>query len=178
MALAMNERPLRKTVAFGIRLFMVLMTLLSDAVFGAELRINAINNVLDSFHEAAARGDKDRYLSLMTEDGVFMGTDEWERWPKHPQFTEFVSGRFQGGEGWIYHPVERHVNRAGDVAWFDEVVVAVDGARFRGTGVLVLEQGTWKIAHYALSFIIPNAHWDAVIELTRISSAKSGAQSR
>ena len=103
-----------------------------------------------------------------------MGTDEWERWPKHPQFTEFVSRRFKDGVGWTYKPVERHVNRRGDVAWFDEVVVAVDGARFRGTGVLLKAQGHWKIAHYALSFIVPNEYWDAVIELTRNTVIEPG----
>ena len=39
----------------------------------------AIDAVLDDFHDAAAHGDKTRYLDHMTEDAVFMGTDEWER---------------------------------------------------------------------------------------------------
>jgi ketosteroid isomerase-like protein len=144
----------------------LLVAVIANQSFASGSEQRDINRVLDNFHAAAASGDKGPYLSLMTDDAVFMGTDEWERWPRHPQFTEFVNRRFQNGVGWNYQPVERHVNRAGDFAWFDEVLVSPEGVRFRGTGVLVVEAGNWKIAHYALSFLIPNEHWDAVIELT------------
>ncbi|MDG1707972.1 MAG: hypothetical protein P8H03_04380, partial [Emcibacteraceae bacterium] len=36
----------------------------------------AIIAVLDDFHDAAAKADKDRYLGHFTEDGAFLGTDE------------------------------------------------------------------------------------------------------
>ena len=45
----------------------------------------------------------------MTDDAVFMGTDEWERWPKIPDFAEYVARRFEGGTGWIYKSVERKI---------------------------------------------------------------------
>ena len=129
----------------------------------------AIDTVLDAFHEAAANGDKDRYLGLMTHDGVFLGTDEWERWPRDPEFSEYVDGRFRNGSGWTYRSDERHVefSDAGDVAWFDEVVFSETNGRFRGTGVLVLGDEGWKIAHYAMSFLVFNENWNDVIELTR-----------
>ncbi len=125
----------------------------------------AIDAVLDDFHDAAASADAERYLGHMTDDAVFMGTDEWERWPKHPDFTDYVAMRFADG-GWSYRSVERHVEIAGDTAWFDEVVFSERNGRFRGTGVLVREDGRWMIAHYAMSFLVFNENWQEVVELT------------
>jgi hypothetical protein len=125
----------------------------------------AIDAVLDDFHDAAANADADRYLGHLTDDAVFMGTDEWERWPRHPDFTDYVRSRFADG-GWSYRPVERNVQVADGVAWFDEVVYSEANGRFRGTGVLVKPGDDWKIAHYALSFLIFNENWQQVIDLT------------
>jgi len=138
----------------------------------------AIGAVLDDFHDAAAHGDKDRYLGHMTDDGVFMGTDEWERWPKQPEFVEYVGGRFRDGTGWNYRAEDRVIafGPSRDVAWFDEVVVSPVNGRFRGTGVLVRQHGQWKIAHYAMSFLVFNEDWPAVVELTkRTRAAKEGS---
>ena len=131
--------------------------------------VDAIGRVIDDFHDAAAHGDKERYLGHMTDDGVFMGTDEWERWPKHPDFVDYVDMRFKDGAGWTYRSVERAItlSRSADTAWFDEVVYSESNGRFRGTGVVVLEDGNWKIAHYAMSFLVFNENWNDVIELTR-----------
>jgi hypothetical protein len=110
----------------------------------------------------------------MTDDAVFMGTDEWERWPKRPDFVDYVDSRFRDGAGWSYRSVERHINLAssGDVAWFDEVVFSETNGRFRGTGVLVKQGDEWKIAHYAMSFLIFNENWQDVIELTEKTRAE------
>ena len=134
----------------------------------------AIGQLLDNFHAAAAAADKDRYLGYLSDDAVFMGTDEWERWTKHPDFARYVEDRFRGGTGWTYESVERHITVAdsGDVAWFDEVVFSASNGRFRGTGVAVKDGDKWKIAHYALSFLIFNENWQDVIELTRRTAAE------
>lgn len=128
-----------------------------------------IGAVIDDFHDAAKHGDKERYLGHMAENGVFMGTDEWERWPKIPDFTDYVNMRFKDGRGWDYRSVDRKIQVADstDIAWFDEVTYSETSGRFRGTGVLVREEGTWKIAHYAMSFLVLNENWNDVIELTR-----------
>ena len=118
----------------------------------------AIIAVLDDFHDAAAKADKDRYLGHFTDDGVFLGTDEWERWPLHPEFTEYVGGRFANG-GWSYHSEKKNINfsKDGSVAWFDETSISNNnGGRFRGSGVLEKVDGNWKIAHYVLSFLVYN----------------------
>jgi hypothetical protein len=115
--------------------------------------------VLDDFHDAAAHGDKDRYLGHMTDDAVFMG---------------YVNSRFKDGAGWNYQSVERKMVIAdnADTAWFDEVVFSESNGRFRGTGVLVKQGGQWKIAHYAMSFLVFNENWQEVIELTKKTRAE------
>jgi ketosteroid isomerase-like protein len=133
-----------------------------------------IDAVLDDFHDAAAKADADRYLGHLTDDAVFMGTDEWERWPKHPDFADYVTARFADG-GWSYRSVGRQVQVADDIAWFDEVIFSESNGRFRGTGVLVKSGGDWKIAHYAMSFLVFNEDWQEVIELTRRTRAEKEA---
>lgn len=118
----------------------------------------AIIAVLDDFHDAAAKADKDRYLGHFTQDGVFLGTDEWERWPLKPDFTDYVAMRFEGG-GWSYHSEDKVIafSSDGSVAWFDETSISNrNGGRFRGSGVLEKVDGTWKIAQYVLSFLVYN----------------------
>ncbi len=156
-----------------------LLSFVFGSGFADEASREAVDAVLDDFHAAAAAGDRDRYLGLMTANGVFLGTDEWERWPKEPDFTDYVSGRFSDGGGWTYRSVDRNVDFSpdGGVAWFDEVVFSETNGRFRGTGVLLLQDGEWRIAHYAMSFLIFNEDWPAVVELTRKTrEAKKGAQ--
>jgi len=155
------------------RPLMFLVLALSFTASANEAEVNAIGKVLDDFHDAAAHGDKARYLGHMTDDGVFMGTDEWERWPKEPDFVDYVGSRFKDGSGWSYRSVERNVQLAdsGEVAWFDEVVFSETNGRFRGTGVLLRQGGDWKIAHYAMSFLIFNENWQDVIELSKKTSA-------
>ncbi len=118
----------------------------------------AIIAVLDDFHDAAAKADKQRYLGHFTEDGVFLGTDEWERWPLQPEFTDYVAMRFDGG-GWSYHSEEKKIafSKDGTVAWFDETSISNRyGSRFRGSGVLEKVDGVWKVAQYVLSFLVYN----------------------
>jgi hypothetical protein len=151
---------------------LLLLTLLVPLVSVAEdttPNIDAVGKVIDDFHDAAAHGDKARYFGHMTDDAVYLGTDEWERWPKYPVFSDYVDGRFKDGTGWTYQSVERTVafNEREDVAWFDEVLFSETNGRIRGTGVLTLSSGQWKIEHYAMSFLIFNENWDEVIELTK-----------
>jgi len=151
---------------------LIFLTFLFSTIATADhhdAELDAVNRTLDDFHNAAAHGDQQRYLEHFTEDGVFLGTDEWERWPKHPDFTDYVGNRFKDGTGWNYKSVERAVSfsASADIAWFDEVLFSEQNGRFRGTGVLSRESGTWKVAHYAMSFLILNENWDEIIELTK-----------
>ena len=134
----------------------------------------AINAVVDGFHEAAAHGERDRYLGYFTSEGVFMGTDDWERWPLKPEFEKYVAERFKDGKGWAYKPLERHIAFAPDdqVAWFDEITKSEKWGLFRGTGVLLKQGNDWKIAHYAMSVLVPNEAWEAVSALNKAAVKK------
>lgn len=126
-----------------------------------------INALLDDFHQAAADADRERYLGYFAADGVFMGTDDWERWPL-PAFRDYVAQRFEGGTGWTYTPEERFVTMGpgGASAWFDEIVVSRRWGRFRGTGVLLKVGDHWKIAHYSLTALVPNERFEEVARIT------------
>lgn len=121
---------------------------------GAQSETDAIGQVLDSFHEAAAAGDWPDYFALMSDDAVFLGTDAGERWPK-AVFRDYAAGR----SGWTYYPRQRHINLMpdGNSAWFDELLDSVSYGTSRGTGVLIKTDDGWKISQYHLSFPIPNS---------------------
>lgn len=134
----------------------------------------AVIAVLDDFHDAAKNADKERYLGHFTEDGVFLGTDEWERWPLHPEFSEYVDMRFANG-GWSYHSEKKNINfsKDGTVAWFDETSISNrTGGRFRGSGVLEKVNGTWKMAHYVLSYLVYNEIGSEVSKIIDAEKAK------
>lgn len=136
----------------------------------------AVGRTLDAFHAAAAAADGERYFGLFAPDAVFIGTDASERWTL-AQFRDYALPLFARGTGWVYRPRERHVTLAGlpcaCIAWFDELLDSESYGTSRGTGVLVLEGGAWKIAQYALTFPMPN---DLAGELTaRIRATEAAA---
>lgn len=116
-----------------------------------------IAETLDDFHDAAAEADAERYFGHFTPDAVFLGTDPTERWTV-AEFRAWAAPYFERDSGWTYHAIERHVSLAscGQVAWFDEVVRNATYGDLRGTGVLVLSEGRWRIAQYNLTFQVPN----------------------
>jgi len=125
-----------------------------------------IDALLDDLHDAAAQADEARYLGYFAPDGVFMGSDDWERWPL-PQFREYVAQRFAGGVGWTYHPSDRHVAFApdGETAWFDELLESPRWGRFRGTGVVQRLNGRWRVAHYSFTLLVPNEDFEPAAEI-------------
>jgi hypothetical protein len=128
----------------------------------------AVEAVLDDLHDAASKGDGVRYFSNFAPDAVFFGTDATERWTLS-EFRDYAMQRFEAGTSWTYHPRDRHVFRSADgrTAWFDEVVVNAKYGACRGTGVLVLLDGHWRIAQYNLTIPIPNAIALDVVEMIR-----------
>ncbi|MEE8488003.1 MAG: nuclear transport factor 2 family protein [Gemmatimonadota bacterium] len=113
--------------------------------------------VLDALHAAASEADGDRYFALFAEDGVFLGTDATERWTVE-QFKAYALPFFEQGRGWTYSATERHVyvSEDGTTAWFDERLSNASLGDTRGTGVLVLRDGRWKVAQYNLTIPVPN----------------------
>ena len=139
---------------------LLLATLISIACFGCaqsiqtmQSDIDDINRVLDNYHNAAANGEWQSYFDLMSEDGVFIGTDARERWTK-PEFQQYSSG----SNGWVYMPLERNISITpdGSSAWFDEALLSQAFGSSRGTGVLIRTAQGWKISQYHLTLPIPN----------------------
>ena len=143
-----------------IPVFLLLM-LSATNVFSQE---EAVQAVLDDWHRAATEADFDRYFGhFADENSIFMGTDDTERW-NVAQFKAYAKKPFERGRAWNFTPHSRYVMFSSDstVAWFDEKLDTPNLGPSRGTGVLVLKNGEWKIAHYNLSVPIPNAIMDSV----------------
>ncbi|HIF74562.1 MAG TPA: protein with SnoaL 3 domain, NTF 2 superfamily [Porticoccaceae bacterium] len=116
--------------------------------------LTAVNNILDAYHVAAAEANWESYFQLMSDDGVFLGSDAGERWTK-AEFRAYASR----SNGWDYLPEIRNVNFTpdGGSAWFDEILQSASYGTSRGTGILIKTEQGWKISQYALTFPIPNA---------------------
>ena len=155
---------LKKFIITILALGFITPALFAQNISQDELVIAA---VLDDFHDAAANADVERYLGHMTDDAVFVGTDEHERWPMQPDFIEYVNDRFAVG-GWSYYSTDKKINfsQDGSVAWFNETSISNSmGAHFRGSGVLERINGEWKISHYVLSVLVYNELWEDVMGL-------------
>jgi len=128
----------------------------------------AVAGILDDFHDAASQADFDRYFGHFSQDGVFLGTDGMERWTV-AEFKAYAHPFFEPGGGWTYRPRNRHVSFTPDgrTAFFDEMLDNDGLGEARGSGVVVREEGVWKVAQYNLSIPIPNALAERVIALIR-----------
>lgn len=135
--------------------------------------------VLDDWHNAASKADFNRYFGHLTPDAIFIGTDANEYW-NTSEFKAFAKPYFDKGTGWTYIPRDRHVflSDGGDTAWFDEKLDNAKYGQARGTGVCVRRDGQWKIAHYTLSFPVPNDVSDPVIKIIREYDASHPAPAK
>jgi len=124
-----------------------------------------VETTIDAWHKAASEAKLEEYFSLMTKDGVFIGTDPTENW-QNEAFMAFSKPYFDKGKAWSFTSIERNVYFSEDkkIAWFDELL-DTHMKICRGSGVLKLENGKWKIAHYVLSITIPNDNIDEVVKL-------------
>lgn len=146
-----------------------LLLVLTLAVSGQTKEKDAIEQLLDDWHLAAANANFDSYFDKMTDDGVFIGTDATENW-QNKAFKEFSKPYFDRGKAWSFTAVERniYINETKDFAWFDELL-DTQMKLCRGSGVVKKENDGWKIAHYVLSIAVPNEN---VTELIRLKKEK------
>ncbi|MFO7720826.1 MAG: nuclear transport factor 2 family protein [Gillisia sp.] len=130
-----------------------------------EISEESINALLENWHAAAANANFEDYFALMSDDGVFIGTDATENW-QNTAFREFSKPYFDKGKAWNFTTLERNIysSENGKTAWFDELLDTQMGI-CRGSGVLEKVNGEWKIKHYVLSIAIPNEN---VSEVTTI----------
>jgi hypothetical protein len=124
-----------------------------------------VNSTLDSWHKAASEANYNNYFDVMSDDAIFIGTDATERWTKKA-FQAYAKPYFDIGKAWNFSCMERHIyfNHNKTVAWFDELL-NTQMKICRGSGVLVLEKGKWKIQHYVLSMTIPNDTSEEVVKI-------------
>lgn len=127
-----------------------------------------VHAVIDGWHTAAASGDFGGYFSRMTGDAVFLGTDATERWTR-AEFEDFARPYFDGVEAWTYRPRDRFLMFDGDgrTGWFDELLDHDRYGELRGTGVVRRTHEGWRIAHYSLTFTVPNDVAPRVVEIIR-----------
>lgn len=125
--------------------------------------VKEVENVLNAFHEAAAKADGKTYFSLFAPEGVFIGTDATERWTVD-EFKKYAEPHFKKDKGWTYVSKVRHIDfsPSNDVAWFDEILENKNYGTCRGSGVLRKVDGAWRISQYHLTFPIPNELADKV----------------
>ena len=114
-----------------------------------------INTLLDGLHEDAHKGNFAAYFDRYSSDAVFLGTDKTERW-NIQEFKSYAKPAFADGHGWTYEVIERNWEGSGDTRWFDEILFNKKLGHCRGTGVVEKVDGSWKIAHYSLTLLIPN----------------------
>ena len=122
----------------------------------ADDQINQINALLDGLHNDAHKGSYEAYFNRYSPDAVFLGTDKTERWTIE-EFKAYAKPAFSDGHGWTYKVVDRNIEGGGKTRWFDEIVFNEKLGHCRGTGVVKLINGKWKIANYALTMLIPNS---------------------
>jgi len=152
--------------SFLIPLVMLFIIGCSSDRKNTETSKKAVNIVLDDWHTAASKADFNRYFDHFASDSaIFMGTDATERW-NVSEFKTYAKPHFDSGDAWNFTAVERRVNIAedGQTAWFDESLDTPNLGPARGSGVLVRQDGDWKIAHYNLSIPIPNSIADTVVK--------------
>ena len=145
-------------------IFAIASGLLSFNAFGATDE-ESIDNVLNSFHQAAANAQAKPYFNLLSQDAIFLGTDASERWSKE-EFKAFVEPYFSKGTGWLYTPTERNISlvKQGQVAFFDELLFSESYGTCRGSGVLIKTKADWKISQYNLSIPMPNGLAKALVK--------------
>jgi len=162
---------MRTFIAFGFIVLPLVASAADDAALAAKRK--AVDTVLDDWHKAAAEAKEARYFGHLTDDAVFFGTDATERWTKE-EFRKYAKPFFDKGKAWSFKATKRNVflNKDGTIAWFDETLDTPNLGPARGTGVLVLDDGTWKIAQYHLCVPIPNDVFDKVKKIVEEASKK------
>lgn len=124
-----------------------------------------ISNLLDNWHDNAANFNHESYISAMSNDGVYIGTDANEIWTTS-EFKTWSKPYFEKKHTWNFKKLKRNIylDSQMQIAWFDELLETAMGI-CRGSGVLKLEENNWKIKQYVLSTAIPNDLMKQVIEL-------------
>ena len=147
-------------------LLFALFSFASLSAQNAEMKDRAkLHSIIDSWHKAAADANFDKYFDMMANSFVFIGTDASEFWNK-AAFAEYAKPYFDKGKAWTFKSISRHIyfNYDRTTAWFDELL-ETQMKICRGSGVLLRQNGQWKMAQYVLSMTIPNENSNEVVKI-------------
>lgn len=137
-----------------------------------------IENLLNKFHDCAAKSRYEEYFHCFHSNGCFIGTDGTEYW-NIEQFKLFCLPHFQKKSAWIYIPIHGKRNlfpyHATNQQDHQPVMVAFDEllqsrslkCEVRGSGTIVWnnENNRWEILSYYLSIPIPDSVGNRVAKL-------------
>lgn len=151
------------------KLIILFLTIVTFSCKPSEVKLQSEKQIitvfLNNWHKAAAEAKFDAYFNAMADVSIFIGTDATENWNKK-QFQAFAKPYFDKGKAWNFKAIERNIyfSEDGKLVWFDELL-NTQMKICRGSGVLVQENGKWKIKHYVLSMTIPNEKVDEVVKI-------------
>ena len=144
---------------------MILLIPFSCSVIDTEKDRKDLHLLLDSWHLSAATADEDVFFGLMTEDCIYLGTDETEKW-KRDELKEWSTEYFDRESAWSFTSFDREIyfSSDGKTAWFDEKLNTWMGV-CRGSGVLLKTAEGWKLRQFNLAVLVPNDKIKGFIEL-------------
>ncbi|MQP25142.1 hypothetical protein GFJ94_08700 [Flavobacterium sp. LMO8] len=150
--------------------FLVIVSCASHQTNGVQKE--TVNTLLDNWHKAAAEANFNNYFDVMSSESIFIGTDANENWNKK-EFQAFAKPYFDKGKAWNFTAIERNIyfSSDGKTAWFDELL-NTQMKICRGSGVVIQENGQWKVKHYVLSMTVPNDNVDEVVKIKSIIEDK------
>jgi len=136
--------------------YTILPILLLTLTLTTQAQEKKINEVIDAWHQAAAKADANTFFASMADNSVYIGTAKEERWTKN-EFMAFAKPYFEKGKAWDFKPYDRdlHVTSDGKFAWFSELLTTWMGV-CRASGVMHKTKDGWKIDQYHLSVTVPN----------------------
>ena len=128
---------------------------------------DTLHTFIDAWHEAAAKADEDTFFGSMAADGIYLGTDASERWPRDT-FRVWAAFAFDRESAWDFTPYQRELYFSDNnkYVWWEEMLETWMGP-CRGSGVARFYDGRWQIQHYNLAVTVPNDKIEGFIELTK-----------
>lgn len=126
--------------------------------------VDDVRRLLSDMHNYAHAGMTAGFFDCFTPEAVIVGTAQEERWTREEFRKEFPDGLgnqmpYQQLDCWVYDVAD------GRVASFDEVLLHPTYNYMRGSGMALLTEDGWKVAHYVYSFVIPNEIVDLYTEI-------------
>jgi len=145
--------------------FTLLLVFIQFSIYSQNIDNEIIIKLVNQWHKDATMANGESYFTFMTDDAIYIGTDETEIWTKK-QFISFAKPYFDAGKTWDFTVKNRNIYFSADkkVAWFDELLDTWMGV-CKASGVLEKVNNEWKLKHYNLSLAVPNQDINEVIKI-------------